>query len=206
MLHISGPGAYDLAIVGESNYQRALIRIAGRRSTKENRRVECAAVLHLETDNPHDRNAVRVTMRGETVGYVPRAEAADLRAVLARYNILDGQQVEVDAVIVGGRQRNNYGVWLDLSLNGDNELEDGEDDNTDLKTGPPPATSAAKQVRPPRREQTPARPAAPVPVATAPPAAGRRTSPLLYIVSGLLATVITVLAVGGLAALLMSLF
>lgn len=139
MLHISGPGAYDLAIVGESNYQRALIRIAGRRSTKENRRVECAAVLHLETDNPHDRNAVRVTMRGETVGYVPRAEAADLREALARFGVLDGQQVEVDAVIVGGRQRNNYGVWLDLSLNGDNELEDGEDDNTDLKTGPPPA-------------------------------------------------------------------
>lgn len=201
MLHISGPGAYDLAIVGESNYQRALVRIAGRRWTKNNRRVECAAVLHLETDNPHDRNAVRVTINGETVGYVPRADAEDLRAALGQFGVLDGQQVEVDAVIVGGRQGNNYGVWLDLSLEEDDEEDEDEEDlpSSQLPVMP------AKQASPPRQQQTPVRRAAQAPVA-APPAAGRRTYPMIYIVSGLVATVITVLAVGGLVAFLMSLF
>jgi len=34
--------------------------------------------LVREPENPHDRNAVRVEWRGEKLGYVPRADNADL--------------------------------------------------------------------------------------------------------------------------------
>jgi hypothetical protein len=34
--------------------------------------------LVREPGNPHDRNAVRVEWRGEKLGYVPRADNADL--------------------------------------------------------------------------------------------------------------------------------
>lgn len=138
MLHIKGAGDYDLAIVGESNYQPALVRIAGKHKT-EGRRVECAAVLHLETDNPHDRNAVRVTIKGATVGYVSRTDAPDLREALGRVGVLDGQQVEVDAIIVGGRPGESYGVWLDLTL------ENEEDDEEDLTRNPAPIVASKKK-------------------------------------------------------------
>jgi hypothetical protein len=40
--------------------------------------------LVREPDNPYDRNAVRVDWRGEKLGYVPRADNADLARQLDR--------------------------------------------------------------------------------------------------------------------------
>jgi hypothetical protein len=55
---------YQLGIVGESNYQRAI----GRCSTGD-----AVQIVH-EPDNPYDDCALAVvTMDGETIGYIPRA-------------------------------------------------------------------------------------------------------------------------------------
>jgi hypothetical protein len=47
--------------------------------------------LVRETDNRHDRNAVRVDWNGRTLGYVPRAENRALAAALDRGERLDAR-------------------------------------------------------------------------------------------------------------------
>lgn len=115
MKYIRGNGSYGLAIVGESHYQTALVRIAGP-YTHAGRSVSRRAVLYLQPDNPHDRHAIQVEIDGSTVGYASRVDAPILRRELAMSGVYDGDRVEVDAVIRGGRTGQYYGVWLDLSL------------------------------------------------------------------------------------------
>lgn len=43
-----------------------------------------ALILAREPDNPHDRNAVRVTWRGQQLGYLPRAENGAVAAEMDR--------------------------------------------------------------------------------------------------------------------------
>jgi hypothetical protein len=142
MKHISGNGEYDLEIVGESHYQSVLVKIAGPH-TKAGRRVECAAVLYLQPDNPHDPNAVRVEIQGSTVGYIARELAPIMRQELGRLGIKNGDRVGADAVILGGRIDESYGVWLDVPMNDDDadeDYDDEEDDEDDLPaaSSPPP--------------------------------------------------------------------
>ena len=119
---LSGPGAYGVEIVGESNYQSALERICGGRD-EESARKQVKALLVLENENPHDSNAVRVDIDGETVGYLSRREAKQYRVRLkeAGYPELRGR---CDAIIVGGwdrgrGDRGHFGVKLDLPTNDD---------------------------------------------------------------------------------------
>lgn len=133
---IETPGDYGLEIVGESHYQAALERVAGPRSD-DGVNHKCAATLFLEPDNPHDRNAVRVEIGRATVGYLARRDAPGLRFALAQHGLADGARVAVDAVILGGRTGENYGVWLAVDW----------DDLT-----PQPAAVAAP-LAPPRRRR-----------------------------------------------------
>ena len=50
----------------------------------EGMKVGDALALAREPDNPHDRNAVRVTWRGQQLGYLPRAENAAVAAEMDR--------------------------------------------------------------------------------------------------------------------------
>lgn len=77
---LQGNDNFDLEVVGEASYQSNLEVICGPKKPEgENKLVE--ALLILETNNPHDRNAVRVDIQGKTVGYLPRGEAKDLRKI-----------------------------------------------------------------------------------------------------------------------------
>jgi hypothetical protein len=77
------------------------------------------AQLVLESDNPHDSNAVRVDVSGYPVGHLSRDDAIQYREVLAQRG-LQGTQCTCEARIVGGwsrgRDRGDYGVTLDLDL------------------------------------------------------------------------------------------
>lgn len=103
---ITGTREFDVEVVGESHYQRALRQIAG---AGEVRRY-CAAELVPEDENPHDDKAVAVFIGGEQVGYLSRSDA---RAFRRRYRGVVGY---CEAVIVGGgKGKNSLGVWLDTA-------------------------------------------------------------------------------------------
>ena len=129
-MSIEGDGAYDLDVVGESYYQDALVRIAGPH-TEDGRRVKVAAVLYLEPDNPHDRNAIRVEINGATVGHIPRDLAGELRKELIGQGARSGDRIGVDAIIVGGRVGESYGVWLDVPM--DDDDDDDDDDDVEIR-------------------------------------------------------------------------
>lgn len=87
-----------MEIVGESHYQGALERLAGGR-TADGVDVPVRAFFTPERDNPHDPNAVAVTVSGEQVGYLSRASAAVYRGALgAAVSSCEGR-------IVGGWDR-----------------------------------------------------------------------------------------------------
>ncbi len=107
-----GDGTCDFEIVGEASYQDALEQIAGR--SDESAEHECRALLLADVENPFDDNAVRVTISGLTVGYVPRGDAPEVRALIHEHGPL-----ECDALIVGGWDRGargsgHFGVRLDM--------------------------------------------------------------------------------------------
>jgi hypothetical protein len=103
---VSGP--VTLAVVGESHYQDALRALAG---PKRPGGVELRERFRLvpEPDNAYDPDAVVVrTTAGETVGYVPRADAPWWRTVLPP------EGAECDGVVLGGDadRDTGFGVWL----------------------------------------------------------------------------------------------
>ena len=114
---IDGPGEFDFDIVGESFNQGALNRICGGK-TDAGHELEVTAVLIEEPENPHDPNAVKVVIAGETVGHLCRLDAKLYKARLARAG-LTGEPVSVEAIITGGwdrgaRGEGHYGVKLDM--------------------------------------------------------------------------------------------
>jgi hypothetical protein len=103
---------YSGEVVGESHYQRNLLKIAGGKAP-EGVEIFVEAKLVLEDANPHDKHAVRVDIAGLTVGYLPRDRAFAWRAGRPPLNY------SCRAVIRGGWDRGgqdqgNFGVWLDL--------------------------------------------------------------------------------------------
>ncbi len=101
-------GDCGFAIVGESNYQPALRRIAKRSRFFR-------AVLIPETSNPYDPNAIRVFAQdGGTIGYLSRDNALEYRevfALLSRY----GHVGACRAKLIGGMPgKPTLGVLIDL--------------------------------------------------------------------------------------------
>jgi collagen type III alpha len=75
-------------VVGESNYLDQIKRVVGKSHHPDGAEHLHPALLVPEPDNPHDRNAVAVKIGGQTVGYLPREDAAEYSRVLQR---LDAQ-------------------------------------------------------------------------------------------------------------------
>jgi hypothetical protein len=110
-------GDFDIDIVGESHYQSALERIAGGKD-RDSAELECTATIVLEDSNPHDGNAVRIDIAGQTVGYFPRDDAKTYRCVLAKAGS-PRATLTVPAMIVGGWKRGaanegSFGVKLNM--------------------------------------------------------------------------------------------
>ena len=116
-MSIPDTGRHDVDVVGESRYQKALEHICGGR-TRQSQRLEVVAQLVLEAGDRHDTKAVRVEIQGQTVGYLDRETARNLRTQLAEAGVVKGS-VTCGAVIVGGWDRGGgdrgyFGVKLDL--------------------------------------------------------------------------------------------
>jgi hypothetical protein len=116
-IHIPGGGDYDFEIVGESNYQFELDRICGG-MCEDGVEHECIATLIPEPSNPHDANAVKVTIDGKTVGYLSRSNALKYHREMKRLRIR-GRALKCNAIVVGGWDRGDgdqghFGVKLDL--------------------------------------------------------------------------------------------
>ena len=95
---------YNQAVVGESFYQGAISKIVREKGR------EVSAHLELEDDNVFDRKAVKVTIRGLTVGHLSRADARKFRKTY-------GRNITCDALITGGREdAPTYGVQLDIDI------------------------------------------------------------------------------------------
>ncbi|MEE9313735.1 MAG: HIRAN domain-containing protein [Rhizobiaceae bacterium] len=104
--------AEDFDIVGESYYQQNLTKITGGK-TEESAEFHCEAKLVPEKNNPHDSNAVKITINGLQVGHLSRDDAADYR------DWFGSVKAKCDSVIVGGWDRGNrgaghFGVKLDI--------------------------------------------------------------------------------------------
>jgi hypothetical protein len=117
---LSPTGSYGLDVVGEASYQNNIGRVAGGRTT-EGVRYNCEAILVPEDANKHDPMAVRVDIRGSTVGYLSRANAREYRAELKRLGFPSGV-FSCNALIVGGWDRGpndqgHFGVKLDVPVN-----------------------------------------------------------------------------------------
>lgn len=104
---------FPLPVVGESHYLVAFEAIFGRR-TRDGVCATADAQLIPESDNPHDRNAVRVELEGRHVGYLSRDNAVRYRACYG------GQVVACRALVRGGWRRGadagDFGVTLALRL------------------------------------------------------------------------------------------
>ena len=114
---------YDLAIVGESNYQPALLE------AKEapvdygtGARPYVWANLMREPDSPYDENAIVVQLdNGETIGYLSRADAIRYAEAFVAWEARD-RYIRCRARLAGGettgilwwKRTKSIGVWLDI--------------------------------------------------------------------------------------------
>ena len=107
-------------VVGEHFYQAALGRICRGRAVPSAGDAGCwenslpvSARLVAEQDNPHDRTAVRVEVRGMTVGHLPREDAAVLHGYLAAAHGR-GQHAQCEGRIVVA-SNGDYSIYLHLA-------------------------------------------------------------------------------------------
>ena len=107
-----GSGNYRVAVADTSNYQRELMWIAGGKKT-EKARLQAAAVLVLETDNPDDPQAVAVIIKRQTIGHLSREDARRYRCRLRKFGFPDLQAAFPAIVVWDGKQ---FGVRVDVEL------------------------------------------------------------------------------------------
>ncbi|MBL9092235.1 MAG: hypothetical protein JNL96_13500 [Planctomycetaceae bacterium] len=101
---------YRLPVVGVSAYQRHLRRICGGRK-EDGAHHATQAVLTPEPGNPHDANAVKVEIDGETIGYLSRRDAF-LYTARIKHGTLSPEPLKCDALIKGGWDRGEEDVGL----------------------------------------------------------------------------------------------
>lgn len=112
---IRGNGRFDTEVVGESYYAdsfEALYR-AHRVGDREDEWTG-DAVLKLEADNPHDRNAVAVYLEGHKVGHLSRQMAQEFRQALVRDGLTGRDEYAVAARVYWGGEDRHHSVSLDL--------------------------------------------------------------------------------------------
>lgn len=139
--HWPATGEFEVEVVGESNYQRALSKHA---SHSDYGTTACLAVLWPQPNNPHDKQAVAVLVDDDVVGYLNRDDARSFRYRLKRLG-MTGATTSCDARIMGGGTRRDgerlyFGVQLDMQ-----PLEDEDDDGRG--DGDRPTSTAAAPAR-----------------------------------------------------------
>jgi hypothetical protein len=112
---IRGNGKFDTEVVGESHYAESFEALF-RAHRVDDREDEWTgdAVLKLEANNPHDRNAVAVYLEGRQVGYLSRDMAQDFRHALLRDGLTGRDEYAVAARVYWGGEDRHHSVSLDL--------------------------------------------------------------------------------------------
>lgn len=100
----------EVAVVGTSNYQKALQRVSGWTKTTGPTDRYLMARIEFEPTNPHDKNAIMVTVNGQLIGYIAKS---DHRLMMHRVRDAGGS-MELEAVIVGGTDGKSLGARLRL--------------------------------------------------------------------------------------------
>ncbi len=106
----SGDGYFPQRIVGESHYQDAL----GHVSEAHDVGSEFTVRLVAEPTNPHDHLAVAVRWEDETLGYLPRHEAARYQQLVLQLEA-KGNAAMAAAKLIGGGPAESLGVVLDIA-------------------------------------------------------------------------------------------
>ncbi len=108
-------GDQQVDVVDEADYQEALGKMAGGRSSHGAMKA-VIALLSREPDHPHDKNAVRVDVDSETVGYIEKWNAKEIQPLMQKLEKA-GRPAWVRAWIVGGweddRGDDNFRIRLD---------------------------------------------------------------------------------------------
>lgn len=112
--------SFGMEVVGESNYQGALIAICGKH-TRTGYDGEHQATLILEPSNAYDPNAVMVMIDGRRVGYLAREQAKRVGGYMRAAGL---DRAICDARVQGGWRTNqhdegHYGVRLAIPSRGE---------------------------------------------------------------------------------------
>jgi hypothetical protein len=110
-----GTGGYAVEVVAKSDCTEGLDTIC-RSKTEGGIDMMLRARLILENDDRFERHTIRVSIRGQTVGYLPSANARDFRRA-AMYVGLGRTLIFECAAIIRG-SADHYSVWLDLPNDG----------------------------------------------------------------------------------------
>lgn len=102
-----------IAVVGESHYQAALREAAHGKWSEDG--IEIQACISREPDNKYDRNAVRVDVNGNTVGYISRDEAPLLQAKLRDLESHGLRPICRARIFGGSPDKPSYGIVLHAS-------------------------------------------------------------------------------------------
>jgi hypothetical protein len=98
----------DLAVVGTSNYQKALKRISNWTKSEGPEDRYHNAVVELEPTNPYDKYAIKVTVDGLLIGYIAKS---DHRLMLGKVRKAGGAAM-AEAVLIGGVDGKMIGARL----------------------------------------------------------------------------------------------
>jgi hypothetical protein len=109
---------YECSVIGESNYQSHLKQIAGDHG-KQSACIDVLALLLPEPTNQYDKNAVRVFIQGETVGFIPKEHCITYLRRLTALKLSRTSATTCDAQVMGGfigkdGKRASYGVVLNI--------------------------------------------------------------------------------------------
>ena len=114
---LPGDGTFAVAVAGAVSCQPELADIC-KNDLQAREGEEVVAILIPEATNPYSPEAVRVQIHGQPVGYLARADARALRALLGG-EVPDGTRYQCRAKIQRSHQpgqggHGQWSVWLDL--------------------------------------------------------------------------------------------
>lgn len=123
---ITGPGNFDIEVVGEIHYQAQFIKFCGPKC-KDGFDLEVRAHLHLENDNQFDKLAVAVLLGGGKVGHLPKELAREFRRAVKAGGLKEYTTFECAGHVKGGWDNGagntgHFGIWLDLPDDEDEEV------------------------------------------------------------------------------------
>ena len=98
----------DVSVVGTSNYQAALKQVGEWTKSEGPTERYHDAVLEFEPTNPHDKNAIKVSVDGLLIGYIAKS---DHRLMMHRMRKAGGVAI-AEVVLIGGRDGKYIGAIL----------------------------------------------------------------------------------------------